>query len=159
MINKKYTYLLGSFLCLILAIGFIHIKTLTSKLHTIQERNDLLYTESIHAIANAMNYNYDNLAEDIRLYYFSQIYEPFHTIQTTYPYTSYYNKDTAYILDLTLNELKIYFNKQWLTDFKDYNETRLEVYNPLLEICLNPEKDENIYLLYKYLLKHNKQIL
>lgn len=139
-------------LCILIAVcagGIVYIHD-TKKLIEEKRDTDKAYISAMDMISKGLNVDYSKLSEEDKIYYFTTISEGIGGAKLLYKNTSYYNGGS--VLNLALTKLQAYMNKQYLSDFKEFRHSQIDIYNLVGNICLDLNSTVAIEDLYEYLI-------
>ena len=149
--KPKRQWLSVVMLCILIAAcagGTLYILD-TKKM--IDEKNniDKAYIRAMDMISQGLNVDYTKLSEEDKIYYFTLVSEGIGGAKLLYNNTSYYKNGS--VLNLALTKLQAYMNKQYLSDFKEFRHSQIDIYNLVGNICLDLDSTVALEDLYEYL--------
>lgn len=158
MVNKsewnrkpKQRWLSVVMLCIVIAVcvgGTMYVHG-TKKLMDEKNNIDKAYIRAMDMISQGLNVDYTKLSEEDKIYYFTLVSEGIGGAKLLYNNTSYYKGGS--VLNLALTKLQAYMNKQYLSDFKEFRHSQIDIYNLLGNICLDLDSTVALEDLYEYL--------
>lgn len=158
MVNKsewnrkpKQRWLSVVMLCIVIAVcvgGTMYVHG-TKKLMDEKNNIDKAYIRAMDMISQGLNVDYTKLSEEDKIYYFTLVSEGIGGAKLLYNNTSYYKGGS--VLNLALTKLQAYMNKQYLSDFKEFRHSQIDIYNLVGNICLDLDSTVALEDLYEYL--------
>lgn len=138
-------------LCIVIAVcvgATVYVHG-TKKLMDEKNSIDKAYIGAIDMISQGLNVDYTKLSEEEKIYYFTLVSEGIGGAKQLYNNTSYYKGGS--VLNLALTKLQAYMNKQYLSDFKEFRHSQIDIYNLIGNICLDLNSTVAFQDLYEYL--------
>lgn len=138
-------------LCIVIAVcvgATVYVHG-TKKLMDEKNSIDKAYIGAMDMISQGLNVDYTKLSEEEKIYYFTLVSEGIGGAKQLYNNTSYYKGGS--VLNLALTKLQAYMNKQYLSDFKEFRHSQIDIYNLIGNICLDLNSTVAFQDLYEYL--------
>ena len=138
-------------LCIVIAVcvgATVYVHG-TKKLMDEKNSIDKAYIGAMDMISQGLNVDYTKLSEEEKIYYFTLVSEGIGGAKQLYNNTSYYKGGS--VLNLALTKLQAYMNKQYLSDFKEFRQSQIDIYNLIGNICLDLNSTVAFQDLYEYL--------